>query len=175
MRPVLLALLLAALALGACGSSGGSGTRESAADTPAYDDPKGTDRPSSGRPDRREYATTIDEICSDFIGGLTGISISTPGAQERLRLAARSLRNGVREIAAERRPRGKAGREARRLVRLLRADVRFANPIFRDLGSALRRGDAQSVYAVLKRVRADPYTRDIRRTARALGATSCAD
>jgi hypothetical protein len=173
---VLVVVLLLVLALSGCGSTGRSETRAAAQDTPAYDDPKGTDRPSSGRPSRREYATSINEICADYNGVLEGISISTPGAQERLRLAIRTLHDDYRDLRQLPRPRGKAGRHARQFVRALNAEERYGVALLRKLGPALRRGDRQATVDILRRLTTDdPHLRAIRRAARALGSPNCSD
>jgi hypothetical protein len=152
------ALLLAALVLPACGGG---------------DDGDGGDRGS-----REDYAQQVSEVCADVERELSELSIADPETSAEVsdvfdEVIAKS-RAALNRLKALERPSGDAGETADRFVETLEREFEAELfPALGDLGDAIRNGDREAAANAAERL-AQLENTESGRLARELGADACA-
>jgi hypothetical protein len=152
------ALLLAALVLPACGGA---------------DDGDGGDRVS-----REDYAQQVSEVCADVERELSELSIARPETSAEVSdlfddVIAKS-RAALSRLRALERPSGDAGETADRFVETLEGEFEAeALPALEDLGDAIRSGNREAAANAAERLARLENT-ESGRLARELGADACA-
>ena len=152
------ALLLAALVLPACGGG---------------DDGDGGDRVS-----REDYAQQVSEVCADVERELSELSIADPETSAEVsdvfdEVIAKS-RAALNRLKALERPSGDAGETADRFVETLEREFEAeALPALEDLGDAIRSGNREAAANAAERLARLENT-ESGRLARELGADACA-
>ena len=152
------ALLLAALVLPACGGG---------------DDGDGGDRVS-----REDYAQQVSEVCADVERELSELSIADPETSAEVSdvfddVIAKS-RAALSRLKALERPSGDADETADRFVETLEREFEAeALPALEDLGDAIRSGNREAAANAAERLARLENT-ESGRLARELGADACA-
>ena len=148
------AFLLAALALSACGGDDGDGVS------------------------REDYAERVDRVCGDAERELRQLNLG--GAETRAEITALiddvivKSRAAVDRVKALERPEGDAGETADRFVGALDRELeQEALPALEDLKNAIRSGDREAAADAAERLNALENT-ESDRFARELGADGCA-
>jgi hypothetical protein len=149
-----LAFLLAALALSACGGDDGA------------------------RVSREDYAERVDRVCGDAERELRQLNLG--GAETRAEITGLidevivKSRAAVDRVKALERPEGDAGKTAGRFVGALERELeQEALPALEDLKNAIRSGDREAAADAAERLNALENT-ESDRFARELGADGCA-
>jgi hypothetical protein len=129
-------------------------------------------------PSQQEFAAQANEICRDAKQSLDDVGEGAQGADDiiaAIDLVIEESRDTVDELAALERPDGEAGEAAGEFVDATRREIENQGiPELEALREALEDRDEQAAREAAQRLR-EIDSDDSNKTARAIGATACAE